>query len=392
MEKISSADNKVTDLSKNKPAKNNKKNSVPETVSDQILNLQRTIGNQAVNRLIQNSAIQPNSVPGNSAGIEMQEETTATSKIARMEDPTIQRKNSDEEEKPLQGKFLQRQEEYRTNLFGQASSKEEPQTKPENRLPSKQQSEHSGEVLGQTPEITHRVPPNRIHRCPFSSTPPLTEVINDNKKNSPETIADQLSAESEEFQALRGTADAQVKETFGKDKLKYSDKPKKGGGSGPAYYKDGETFFDKDAPPPQTVLNVVFETANASQATKFKKVEDDYDHNVILDTPYSDYGVDTGELGGLDTKATEKWEKRSLIQEYYEWNSFMLAKSTFMKILPKFNKDSAKDIWTGSFGKIMECKNFMEYYEVFGKTHRSAVESTLKPKNVGKQIDISKLF
>lgn len=389
MEKISSTGNKAADLSKNKPVKTDNKNSTPETVSDQILNLQRTIGNQAVNRLIQSGAIQPD---------------VTTSKVMRMKDTVIQRKTSLEEKKPLQRKFLQRQEESQTNLFRQAYSEGEninslqrteassETVSLEQRLPSKQQSEYSGQVLGQTPEITHRIPPNRIHRCPFGSTPPLTEVINDNKKNSPETIADQLSAESEEFQALRGTADAQVKETFGKDKLKYSDKPKKGGGSGPAYYKDGETFFDKDAPPPQTVLNVVFETANAAQAGKFKKVEDDYDHNTILETSYADYGVDTGELGGLDVAAKEKWEKRSLIQEYYEWKSFMLAKSTFMKILPNFEKKGAHDIWTNSFGLIMECKNFMEYYEKFGKGHRSAVESTLKPKSGGKQIDISKLF
>jgi hypothetical protein len=253
------------------------------------------------------------------------------------------------------------------------------------RLPSAQQSADSGKVLGQAPEITQRSQPGRIHRCFLSSKtktkpepPSLDEVINKGKKSLPKDIADQLTVSSESFSALRERANVAVKEAYkGKKGVEYKPKPPKKAGTAPAYYKEGATYFEEDFPMPMTVLNIIFETANAAQAVEFKRLEKDYDEDLIMDTPYKAYGVDTSELGPLAEEATTKQKKRSLIQEYYEWISLQIARNTFKQLAPKFTSEMARAAWESSFEILLGYETFMEYYNEFGKTHRKAVEATL---------------
>jgi hypothetical protein len=275
----------------------------------------------------------------------------------------------------------------------------------EARLPSASQSANSSKLLGQP--LLQKSPiqgaPVRQFVCGSSgsNTPPtLDAVINTSAKSSPSTIADQLMGSSEAFSELRGVADKEVNETFGKKGgVEYKDKPKTGGGTGPAYYKDGVTYFDPNAPMPATVLNIVFETANAAQAGKFQKVESDFDKGILMDIPMESYIDNPSLLGAYADDYNSPASKRSLIQEYYEWNSFLLAKNALADLSKQYTSEVASITWESSFGEVLKCKNFEEYYKLSGNTHRKAVQGTLeqasKPKqdSSGKQqVDISKLF
>ncbi len=270
------------------------------------------------------------------------------------------------------------------------------------RLPSAQESSQSAQYLGQQFDTTQRLNSGALVRqfvCGMGSPPSLDDVITKGTKSKPSDIADQIESGSESFKALRGRADKEVADTFGKGRrVTYNDKPKEGGGTGPAYYKDGDTFYDKGAPLPQTVLNVIFETANAAQAGLFKKVESDFDDGTLMDKELSAYIDDPSELGSLQDDYDSPASKRSLIQEYYEWNSCQIAKDSLLDIAPKYIEggDVASITWESSFGAILECKSFEQYYKLAGKTHRGAVQATLMPKvktkEKGGQVSIEGLF
>ena len=265
----------------------------------------------------------------------------------------------------------------------------------EERLPSNTESAQLIDV-SKSESYNNQV---RQFTCGSSSPPAIDDVIKDGKKSKPSDIADQIGEESENFKALRGKADEEVGKTYGEEKkVGYNNKPKKGGGSGTAYYKDGDTFYDAGAPIQQTVLNIVFETANAAQAGLFKKVEVDYDDGSLMDNPLTDYIEDPSALGSLVDDFTDLASKRSLIQEYYEWNSFKIAESSLLDIAPKYIEGGVIPslTWETSFGEILECTNFEEYYGIKGKGHRGAVEATLKPKAAseegGDKINLDGLF
>ncbi|WP_392532148.1 DUF4157 domain-containing protein [Nostoc sp. C117] len=272
----------------------------------------------------------------------------------------------------------------------------------ESRLPSTSQSAHSSELLGQPLQNrTIQGAPVRQFICgSIGSNPPtLDALINTSAKASPSTIANQLADSSPAFAKLRGTADTEVNNTFGKEGgVEYKDKPKKGGGTSAAYYKDGVTYFDREAPMPTTVLNIVFETANAAQAGIFQKIESDYDKGILLDTPMKSYIEDPSLLGKYQNDYDPKnaASKRSLIQEYYEWNSCLIAQNALRDLSQRYTSEVASITWISSFGLILECRNFEEYYELQGKIHRRAVQGTLEqPKtkqDSGNKIDVSNLF
>ena len=272
----------------------------------------------------------------------------------------------------------------------------------ESRLPSAQESSQSAQHLGQPLDTTQRLHSGAQVRqfvCGMGSPPSLDDVITKGTKSKPSDIADQIESGSDAFKALRGQADQEVADTFGKGKkVTYNDKPKEGGGTGPAYYKDGDTFYDKGAPLPQTVLNVIFETANAAQAGLFKKVESDFDDGTLMEKELSAYIGDPSELGSLQDDYDSPASKRSLIQEYYEWNSCKIAKDSLLDIAPKYIEggDIASITWETSFGAILKCESFEQYYKLAGKAHRGAVQATLMPKaktkDKGGQVSLEGLF
>jgi hypothetical protein len=251
------------------------------------------------------------------------------------------------------------------------------------RLPSPARVEASARALGQVPQISQRVPAGRIHRCPFgkSAPPELSDVLTKGKGDTPTEIAGSLEASSPEFARLRGAADQEVAKTFGKGKKLEYEAKKKGVIGPPAYYDQGKATFDMGHHRAQTALNVVFETANAAQAGRFQAVKDDYDADTLMGKRYDAYGVDVSELDGLPDAATTPAAKLSLIQEAYEWDSLKLARSSFEEIMPEFQKDKTANAYLEtSFGEILKCKSFMEYYKVFGQTHRNGVQSRLEEK------------
>lgn len=225
-----------------------------------------------------------------------------------------------------------------------------------------------------------------------NSSTKMNNLIN---SDSPNNLANQLSESFPNFQTLREEADKAVNETFNKESgVEYREKPKKGAGTAPAYYKDGVTYFDSKAPKTQTLLNIVFETANAAQARRFQSIEKDYNEGRLLDKPMTDYIDDPSSLGEYQNDYTDIASKRSLIQEYYEWDSFLKAKPTLLEIEKKQGSESDfKTIWDSSFGDILKCKNFDKYYESHGEKHRKAVQGALEQRSSNSnQIDVSKLF
>ena len=130
-EHTSTNNNKTTDSKTSSIITNNKKkNSQSKTTTtiDQILHLQRTIGNQAVNRLIQNGTIQPKlsiSHPADSAEIEA--DRTADRVMSMPSAAPIQAKSQEisrqpeEEDEELQGKLMREsipeEEELQTKIM-----------------------------------------------------------------------------------------------------------------------------------------------------------------------------------------------------------------------------------------------------------------------------------
>ena len=83
---------------------------------DKILFLQRTVGNQAVQRMVRSRTLQPKLKIGQPGFIYEQEADRVADAVMRMPEPRIQRQvePEEEEEEPLQSKPLANQN---TSLF-----------------------------------------------------------------------------------------------------------------------------------------------------------------------------------------------------------------------------------------------------------------------------------
>jgi hypothetical protein len=199
---------------------------------------------------------------------------------------------------------------------------------------------------------------------------------------SPEEYAQGLTEDSGEFSELREQANEQMQDLYGTD-LKYKPKPKKGGGTSEAYFKDDSVYFNMEGHPAMILANVIFETANAAQAGSFLQVENDYKSGAIMEKTPGDYGFDdlgkklTGEYESGDAET-----RRAIIQERFEWRSFSLAKPTFLKVKKEMLKqEKSKDmygVYFAAFDHMLGMKSFEEYYDEYGHTHRSAVEGVLR--------------
>lgn len=200
-------------------------------------------------------------------------------------------------------------------------------------------------------------------------------------KESASGFADRLSESSDEFAKLRGTADEQVQEGHGKN-LKYAPKPKKGGGRSEAYFKDDTAFFNMSGHPAMILSNIIFETANAAQGGRFREVEGDYKSGRIMDKTSSDYGF--GDLGALagEYEGGDAAKRCSIIQERLEWNSFQLARPSFLQVKGEMQKDeTGREMYAtyfAAFDDMLSMKSFEEYYTTYGHIHRNAVEGVLR--------------
>ncbi len=198
----------------------------------------------------------------------------------------------------------------------------------------------------------------------------------------PETFAQGLTEGSEEFAALRESANEQTQEHFGED-LKYKPKPKKGGGTSEAYFKDDSAYFNMEGHPAMILSNLIFETANAAQTGSFIQVESDYKSGAIMKKSPKDYGFE--DLGDKLTQEYEKGDgetRRSIIQERFEWNSFILAKPSFLKVKGEMKKqEKSKEMYSiyfAAFDHMLTMSTFEEYYNEYGHIHRNAVEGVLR--------------
>jgi hypothetical protein len=257
------------------------------------------------------------------------------------------------------------------------------------RLPGAARVADSGRRLGQ-PVLQRVAAGHGVRQFACGGRPSLDKMVNQGTRAAPSDVAELLTQESPDFAHLRGQADTEVKKTFGRDQpVRYSHKPATGSGDSLAYYLQGDTYFDKNAPMPATVLNVIFETANAAQAGKFHKVAQDYDSGVLAHAPISDY-LDPSQLGKFVDDFHDAASKRSLIQECYEWNSFELARTSMLSVQSKFKTPEAFGAFYG-FGELLQCKSFEEYYETkvgnmyFAKMHRASVEESIRRSDKQKQ-------
>ncbi len=198
----------------------------------------------------------------------------------------------------------------------------------------------------------------------------------------PEVYAQNLTEESEEFATLRGAANEQTQKFFGKN-LNYKSKPKKGGGTSEAYFKDDSAYFNMEGHPAMILSNIIFETANAAQSGAFIQVENDYKSGILMEKSIADYGFDDiGDALATQYEQGDGETRRSIIQERYEWKSFILAKPTFLKVKGEMQKNEKSkdmyDVYFAAFDHMLSMNSFDEYYEVFGHTHRKAVEGVLR--------------
>lgn len=289
-----------------------------------------------------------------------------------------------------------------TEGSGSAQRYSDRSASPSDRLPTEARAAASGAVLGQALPIS-RGAAGRIHRCACTKAPKVKEepessppgeatstvpemLTGDVRDHNPQQIADRLSTDLPAFKTLRATADKKTQDLHG-HALTYANRPKTGGGTAPAYFKSGGTYFE---PNPvhvsQTILNVIFETANGAQADLFHQVEaadekGEFDGDSFSYAKWVDH---PDELGDLKDTAIDSFSRRSLVQEYYEWQSFLNAQASFKELLPSFSDTgnkigvSSNLIWETSFGAIAGCKTFLEYYKIYGKGHRGAVEGALR--------------
>jgi hypothetical protein len=213
---------------------------------------------------------------------------------------------------------------------------------------------------------------------------PLAQEINrDDRRyrtwNTPQQLADQLAASSTAFRELRAMANEAVRTAYGKD-LSYEAAPEGLGSS--AAYGQGTVRVDESYHPSVTVQNLVFETANAAQTAFFNQVRADWQDDSILEKSLQHYAEmldrDPGELGGLAEEYAEgdKHQRRSLLQEWGEWESLELARDALGQLHGMFESETAEMFWDLGFGRRLGLKSFGEYYEEYGRGHRAAVEKS----------------
>ncbi|HEX5551609.1 MAG TPA: CFI-box-CTERM domain-containing protein [Chitinophagaceae bacterium] len=195
-------------------------------------------------------------------------------------------------------------------------------------------------------------------------------------------FAENLTRESPEFEELRGKANEEIQIHHHKD-LEYKPKPKKGGGTSEAYFKDDATYFNMDGHPAMILSNIIFETANAAQSGAFIRVEGEYKSGEIMEKSPDDYGFD--DLGGKLMREYETGDaatRCSIIQERLEWNSFILARPTFLRVKGEMTrtKKGAEiyGVYFAAFDHMLEMNSFEEYYNEYGRIHRNAVEGVLR--------------
>lgn len=201
--------------------------------------------------------------------------------------------------------------------------------------------------------------------------------------NSPQNLADQLASSSPEFRQLRRMAQTAVRNVYGKA-LTYEagDTGKTGGHT--AAFSDGTVWIDESFHPSVTVQNLIFETANAAQSTFFAQVRADWQDGSILESSLGHYaellGRKPGELGKTlvsEYQDGDKNQRRSLLQEWAEWNSLELARAAFGQLAGRFRDETAQMFWESGFKQRLDLKAFGEYYQEFGERHRAGVEKAI---------------
>lgn len=192
---------------------------------------------------------------------------------------------------------------------------------------------------------------------------------------SPQGMADSLTTEVQEFADLRGAADAETQEQFGKP-LGYKTTPK-GQVATSAHFKEGQAYFARNAALGQTLSNIIFETANAAQSGRFAQVESDYNSGALLTKAPTDYGVtdlpaDLADEYRLGDGAT----RRSLLQERMEYDSLMMSAPAIRATFAKLTDETARV----PFDLMIDFldMDFAAYYEARGKAHRSLVENAIR--------------
>ncbi len=210
-----------------------------------------------------------------------------------------------------------------------------------------------------------------------------TEVNNDDPRhrswNTPANLADQLTRDSSEFRSLREKAVHSVRSVHNRS-LSYESADDNIGGHSAAYGKGVVRIDEEQSSPAVSVQNLVFETANAAQSEFFDQLRADYENGAMTGRTLQHYGNllgrDPKELGKLADEYTsaDLRARRGLLQEWGEWASLELARKTFQQISPRFKSEAAQWQWDEGFGQRLSAKDFSDYYERFGHSHRKSVE------------------
>ncbi|QUY45181.1 DUF4157 domain-containing protein [Acaryochloris marina] len=239
------------------------------------------------------------------------------------------------------------------------------------RLPSKDQAKRSAIAFGQPTEIINESPVGRVHRCCGTSSP--TELKDElvGAGSKPGVIVKAILDKSEEFAKLKAKAGVTYK-TAQK-------------GTSGSYDPESHEVRLAKGHNTTTALNAIFETANAIQHTRFAKVKNAYEKGDFESgVKLSDWEVDS--LNPLNPTTPEEW--RAAIQEYYEWDSFQLARNTFAEVEPFF-KEAGKSDEFDAFGKFFPCENFSDYIGVAKTNHYRDQVTRLNAAKDTKRIELN---
>jgi len=129
-------------------------NSPISSPIDHILFLQRTIGNQAVQRLFKSGVIQANLKIGQPGDIYEQEADRVADAVMRMQEPRLQRQEEEEEKEEEELIQTKPMSEQITPLVQRQVEEEEEEEEEEETIQAK---ETPGHVTGVTPEIESRI-------------------------------------------------------------------------------------------------------------------------------------------------------------------------------------------------------------------------------------------
>lgn len=200
---------------------------------------------------------------------------------------------------------------------------------------------------------------------------------------SPQTLADQLMGSSTEFANLRDRAEREVSDTYDKD-LQYGgfnvDNP-----MFPGAYKEENVMLDTAQHPAIMMQHMIFETANAAQAGFFAKVLQDYEDSSVSEKSLNEYGELLGrdpneipEKLRLEYEKGSPAERRTLLQEWAEYNSLELARPVFNQVHDQFRSSTAQDYRDKVFDPVLALSDsFESYYDIRGQDHREAVLKAL---------------